>query len=81
MKSSLTDMLKTLRLSGLSSTLEVRLQEASAGRLGYDEFLELLIQDEVNIRQERLIARRTKAANPHFSQGLLLSGFLGTNKQ
>ena len=62
MKSSLTDMLKTLRLSGLSSTLEIRLQEAAASRLGYDEFLELLIQDEVNIRQERLIARRTKAA-------------------
>ena len=31
--------LKQLRLSGLAQTLDVRLQEAGAGRLGHGEFL------------------------------------------
>jgi DNA replication protein DnaC len=59
---ALESSLKKLRLSGLLSTLEVRLQEASSNRLNHAEFLELILQDELLIRNERLIARRTKAA-------------------
>ena len=55
--------LKQLRLSGLSQTLEVRLQEASANRLSHGEFLELILQDEMHIRQQRVLARRTQAAD------------------
>jgi len=55
--------LKQLRLSGLLSTLEVRLQEAASNRLNHTEFLELILQDELLIRKERLIARRTKVAS------------------
>src|SRR6184192_1430663 len=55
--------LKQLRLSGLARTLDLRLQEAAANRLSHAEFLELLFQDELNIRKERLMARRTKAAD------------------
>ena len=62
MKATLTDSLKKLRLSGLLESLEVRIHEAKGGRLDYDEFLELILQDELAIRQDRLIARRTKAA-------------------
>ena len=62
MNSALQTALKRLRLSGLAGTLEVRLQEASAGRLNHAEFLELILQDELLVRQERLIARRVKAA-------------------
>jgi DNA replication protein DnaC len=62
MKATLTDSLKKLRLSGLLESLEVRIHEAKSGRLDYDEFLELVLQDELAIRQDRLIARRTKAA-------------------
>ena len=62
MKATLTDALKKLRLSGLLESLEVRIHEAKSGRLDYDEFLELILQDELAIRQDRLIARRTKAA-------------------
>jgi len=62
MKTSLREMLKTLRLSGLASSLEVRLQEASGNQLSHDEFLELILQDELAIRSERLIQRRTKLA-------------------
>lgn len=58
----LKQSLKELHLSGLSETLETRLQEAAANRLTHSEFLELILQDERHVRQERLLARRTKAA-------------------
>src|ERR1017187_2474521 len=61
--SQLENTLKQLRLSGLLQTLDVRLQEAVANRLGHAEFLELICQDEINVRQQRLIERRTKAAD------------------
>ena len=62
MNETLTHMLRQLRLSGLSETLEVRLHEASGNRLSHLEFLELIFQDELLIRQQRQIARRVKAA-------------------
>lgn len=62
MNDTLTSTLKKLRLSGLSETLEVRLQEASGNSLTHAEFLELILQDEMLIRQQRQIARRVKAA-------------------
>ncbi len=55
--------LRQLRLSGLAQTLPVRLQEAAAARLGHGEFLELILQDELNVRHQRMLARRTKAAD------------------
>ena len=62
MKATLIDSLKKLRLSGLLESLEVRLHEAKSGRLDYDEFLELILQDELATRRDRQVARRTKAA-------------------
>jgi DNA replication protein DnaC len=59
----LDQTLRQLRLSGLLQTLPVRLQEAAANRLGHAEFLELICQDELNVRQERVLKRRTKAAD------------------
>jgi DNA replication protein DnaC len=55
--------LRQLRLSGLAQTLDVRLQEAAASRLGHAEFFELLLQDELNVRHQRQLERRTKAAD------------------
>ncbi len=55
--------LRQLRLSGLMQTLDLRLQEAAAARLGHGEFLELIFQDELNVRHQRMLARRTKAAD------------------
>lgn len=60
---NLENTLKALRLSGLCQTLGVRLQEAAANRLGHAEFLELICQDELNVRKERLMDRRTKTAD------------------
>jgi DNA replication protein DnaC len=59
----LQQTLKQLRLSGLLQTLPVRLQEAAANRLSHSDFLELLLQDELAARQERVLQRRTQAAD------------------
>ncbi|GAG06104.1 unnamed protein product, partial [marine sediment metagenome] len=53
---------KQLRLSGLASTLEVRLTEAAGNQLNHQEFLELIVNDELAIRDDRAIARRIKKA-------------------
>src|SRR5271163_453952 len=60
---ALQTTLKQLRLSGLIQTLDVRLQEAAANRLGHAEFLELICQDELNVRQQRQMDRHTKLAD------------------
>ena len=60
---ALTTTLKQLRLSGLIQTLDVRLQEAAANRLSHAEFLELICQDELNVRQQRQMERHTKLAD------------------
>ena len=62
---NLETTLKQLRLSGLAATVSLRLQEAAANRLAHEEFLEILLQDELNVRQERSLSRRTKAADFH----------------
>jgi DNA replication protein DnaC len=62
MNPNLSTALRQLRLSGLLATLEVRLQEAAASRLGHAEFLELLLQDELNVRKDRQLERRKHAA-------------------
>lgn len=62
MQEQLHRNLKDLRLSGMISSLDVRLQEARSNQLDYGEFLELLIYDELAIRQERKIARMLKRA-------------------
>ena len=54
--------LKQLRLSGLATTLGVRLQEAAASRLTHAEFLTLVLQDELNLREQRRLATRSRAA-------------------
>jgi DNA replication protein DnaC len=62
MNVNLRDQLKQLRLSGMSESLEVRLQEAKSSKLDHLEFLELILQDELVVRRDRQIERRTKAA-------------------
>jgi len=58
----LVSTLKQLKLSGLSRTLDLRLQEAAASRLTHLEFLEVLFQDEIHQREEKRIETRTRAA-------------------
>ena len=56
-------LLRELHLSGLRETLPVRLQEAAANQLSHEEFLTLVLQDEVNVRHQRQIQRRVKVAD------------------
>ena len=62
MKAQLLSSLKRLRLSGLAGTLEVRVQEAAGNQLNHLEFLELIVNDELAVREDRAIARRIKRA-------------------
>lgn len=62
MNQQLKASLKRLRLSGLLSTIEVRLTEAAGNNLSHAEFLELIVNDEIAIREDRAIERRIKAA-------------------
>jgi IstB-like ATP binding protein len=62
MNNTLKQHAQTLHLSGLLDSLQLRLQEAEANRLPYAQFLELLLQDEINVRHQRLINRRHKLA-------------------
>ena len=52
MNNTLKQHVHTLRLSGLLQSLELRLQEAEANHLPYAQFLELLFQDEINVRHQ-----------------------------
>jgi len=63
MNDRLQTALRQLRLSGLAQSLDVRIEEAASHQLSHAEFLELILQDELLVRRERLIARRVKAAS------------------
>ncbi len=62
MNETIRKRLGKLRLSGMASTLELRLQEARGNDLDHLEFLELALQDELDIREQRSIERRVKLA-------------------
>lgn len=54
--------LRHLRLTGMALALPARNQEAIHHQLAYVDFLELLVEDELTRRRDRLLARRLKAA-------------------
>jgi len=62
MNPQLSVQLRHLRLSGMAQALPVRVEQAQSAPLGYAEFLELLVEDELTRRADRLFARRLKAA-------------------
>ena len=64
---------RQLRLGGLAEALETRLLEANSNRLTHHEFLELLFQDELAVREGRTSARRFKSAD--FRESRTLDGF------
>lgn len=59
---SLQLMLRQLRLSGLHHSLEQRLQEARGNQLDPQQFLELVLHDELQVRQQRQFQRAIKSA-------------------
>lgn len=63
MNPELERKLRTLRLSGMVATLDGRNQEAIHHQLAFTDFLELLVEDELNLRRDRLFARRLKQSH------------------
>jgi len=62
MNAQLDVRLRHLRLSGMAEALPGRLQQALGASLPHREFLELLVEDELARRADRLFARRLKQA-------------------
>jgi DNA replication protein DnaC len=61
----LTPMLKTLRLSGMLDSLEVRNRQALTEQLAPTEFLTLLVHDEIARREQHKFVRRLRRAAFH----------------
>ncbi|MEX3968730.1 IS66 family insertion sequence element accessory protein TnpB [Paraburkholderia sp. EG286B] len=53
-----TDTLRELRLSGISATLETRVLQAQASQQPFLETFSMILQDELDRRQSRLLERR-----------------------
>jgi DNA replication protein DnaC len=62
----LQSKLKALKLGGMLDTLEIRLDQVNKDHLGYVEFLELLLEDEVQRRANKSLASRIVKA--HFEE-------------
>lgn len=73
MSLALSSQLKTLNLSGILESLEVRVAQANAGQLSYGEFLELVVQDEIARREARKLERRVREAR--FEEEKTVEGF------
>jgi DNA replication protein DnaC len=62
LKHHLTPHLKHLRLSGILETLDARHRQAIEGKWSYIEFLERLLQDEVERRGQKQLTLRLRRA-------------------
>ena len=69
----LQSKLKKLRLGGMLDTLELRLEQADQQRLGYLQFLELMLEDEITRRDQRGLTLRI--AQAHFEEIKTLEEF------
>lgn len=69
----LVPRLKQLRLSGMLATLETRTQQAITGQWRYIEYLERLLEDEVERRTQKQLALRVRRAS--VNSGKTLEGF------
>jgi len=54
--------LKTLKLSGISENLELRLMEAGQNQLSYSQFLSIVLGDEIETRNSRKLQRLIQSA-------------------
>ena len=62
LKQHLVPKLRALRLSGILDTLDVRTQQAIAEQWGYGDFLERLLEDEVERRAQKQLSLRLRRA-------------------
>jgi DNA replication protein DnaC len=69
----LENKMRSLRLNGMLDSLELRLSQAQKDSLGFIQFLELLLEDEVQHRGNRRLASRI--AKAHFEEEKSLEDF------
>jgi DNA replication protein DnaC len=69
----LENKMRILKLSGMVDTLDTRLSQAQKDGIGFREFLELLLEDEVQHRANKRLATRIMRA--HFEEEKNLEGF------
>jgi len=70
LKHHLTPHLKRLRLSGVLETLEARHRQAIDGKWSYVEFLERLLEDEVERRAQKQLSLRLRRSGVNTSKTL-----------
>jgi DNA replication protein DnaC len=73
MQHHLMTRLKQLQLGRMCESLEVRLKQAQEGNLGYLDFLELIVGDEIGRREARKLTARISKAR--FEEEKTLEGF------
>jgi DNA replication protein DnaC len=69
----LENKMRVLKLGGMIEALDVRLSQAQKDGLGFSQFLELLLEDEVQHRTNKRLASRIIRA--HFEEEKSLEGF------
>ena len=69
----LENKMRMLKLNGMVDTLDMRLNQAQKDGIGFREFLELLLEDEVQHRANKRLATRIMRA--HFEEEKSLEGF------
>jgi DNA replication protein DnaC len=69
----LENKMKMIKLSGMVETLNMRLDQAQKEGLAFSQFLEILLEDEVQHRANKRLATRLSRA--HFEEEKNLEGF------
>jgi DNA replication protein DnaC len=69
----LENNMRTLKLSGMVETLDMRLGQAQKEGLGFTQFLEMLLEDEIQHRTNKKLTSRIIRA--HFEEEKSLEGF------
>ena len=67
------EKMRTLKLSGMVETLDMRLGQAQKEGLGFTQFLEMLLEDEVQHRANKRLA--TRLIRARFEEEKNLEGF------
>jgi len=69
----LENKMRSLKLNGMLDTLELRLSQAQKDGLGFIQFLELLLEDEVQCQANKKLSSRISKA--HFEEDKSLEAF------
>jgi DNA replication protein DnaC len=72
-KHQIENKLRVLKLGGMIETLEVRLEQAQKDGVNFTQFLEMLLEDEVQHRANKRLS--TRIIRAHFEEEKSLEGF------